>query len=161
MKKISLRKAGNGDYDMYKKLYDKYDFLHKINFENEAEQEEKSKKIIQELLINTSKLKQDEETFYKGFIIKLDDIRIIEVDDEIAGYIYIIRRKKSVKIAEMSISDYSIMNEIYLSKLIDCLFHDTRAENIWLIIPNNDAKKMFCNIGFEESECHTIKRAQQ
>ena len=159
MKQISLRKAGKSDYDDYKKLYDKYDFLYKIDFEDGPKQEEKSKQILQELGINTAMLKDDEESFRKSFENNLKSIFIIEVENEISGYMRISRTKKSIKISEMSISDYSIINELYLLKIIHCLFQETKAEIIWLIVPNENVKKMFCRIGFEKRLCHIEKRA--
>ena len=147
MKLISLRKAKLDDLSIYTKFYNDDDaqFLYSNHDDNDENNlKEKLYNIgIEEKILNEINVEDD----YKE---NLKNIYLIMVDQVICGYIKIEKKAKDIVIRDMALSDYGIMNELYLSKLFYCLTQKTKTEKIIIYFCNNTNAKTLQRIGFEK-----------
>lgn len=156
MKEISLRKAKLDDLEMYLNYYhdDDAQFLYS-NHDNDDE--ESAKETMEELGITVES--ESDDVVMENFKSALKNIYFITVNQCVVGYIKTEKSKDTLTIRDMTISDYSMLNEKYLSILFHALFEKTRTKYIviYYCIPSNS--KMLQRIGFENHTGHLLKKA--
>ena len=157
MIEISLRKAKLDDLEMYMKYYHDYDAQFLYSNHDLDDDEESAKKTMFELGITVEP--EDDELVMASYKSSLKDIYFINVNQCMVGYIKTEKSRGSLTIRDMTISDYSILNERQLLKLFHELFNITKTDNIiiYYCMPSN--KKMLQRIGFEDHGGHLKKVA--
>ena len=149
MKQISLRKAKLDDLDTFRKFHEDDDaqFLYSNHDEtDEVNGNEVLKKVTDDIGGYNQSLFDNDPSKIFGENLK----NFINVNQVVCGYIRTEKKSKELAIRDMTISDYSILNEVYLSKLFYCLFQKTKVEKIIIYFCNGNNAKMLQRIGFAQ-----------
>lgn len=152
MKDIFLRQATLTDYNRFKELRDDseksivYGWYEKYVYTGNKPTEDVQ--VIENLVNETN------ETIFKDYNENVKNTFFIMVDGQISGYITTNRKKGERQIIDIVIDDYSIINELYLSKIFYNLFEITKSRLISLYSYTQRLKRMLLRIGFfEKSGC--------